>query len=333
MKIGIHKSSGGFSEHWINYCIQEKIPYKLINSYGSDVIEQMKDCSAFMWHFYHFSPKDFLFARQLLYACESSGIKIFPHFRTMWHFDDKIGQKYLLESIGAPVVPTFVFYTKKEAINWINQTEFPKVFKLRGGASSANVSLVNSKSEALILVNKAFGNGFKQTNAYTGLKERLRKYRLGKTDFKDVLKGFGRFFIPTEFSKVAGKEVGYIYFQDFIPQNDSDFRVIVIGNKAFAIKRMVRKGDFRASGSGHILYDKNLFDISLIKLSFEVNKKLNAQCVAFDFVFHNKKPLIVEISYGFSPSGYIDCPGYWDENLNWFEGKFNPYGWMVELVK
>ena len=38
-------------------------------------------------------------------------------------------------------------------------------------------------------------------------------------------------------------------------------RVIVINDKAFAIKRMVRKNDFRASGSGIIEYDKeNLTD-------------------------------------------------------------------------
>jgi len=42
--------------------------------------------------------------------------------------------------------------------------------------------------------------------------------------------------------------------------------------------------------------------------------------------------LVIEISYGFSPEGYYNCPGYWDKNLKWYEGKFNPYGWMVELM-
>ena len=60
----------------------------------------------------------------------------------------------------------------------------------------------------------------------------------------------------------------------FIPQNDFDIRVIVTGNKAIAIKRMNRKNDFRASGSGYILYDKNEIDIRCVKIAFEVNKKL-----------------------------------------------------------
>ena len=146
------------------------------------------------------------------------------------------------------------------------------------------------------------------------------------------MQGIIRLVYTTEFSKISGKERGYIYFQEFISDNDSDIRVIVIDQKAFAIKRMVRKNDFRASGSGTILYDKELFDKDTIKLSIETAEKLKTQCVAFDFVYKNKKPLIVEISYGFSPEGYDDCPGYWDKSLNWHEGAFDPYGWMVELV-
>lgn len=129
-----------------------------------------------------------------------------------------------------------------------------------------------------------------------------------------------------------GREVGYIYFQDFIPNNDHDIRVIVIGDKAFAIKRMVRKNDFRASGSGNILYDKQYFDDQVIKLSFDIQVKLKSQCTAMDFVYKDDNPLLVEVSYGFVPEVYEDCPGYWDENLNWHEGKFDPYGRMVELV-
>ena len=38
---------------------------------------------------------------------------------------------------------------------------------------------------------------------------------------------------------------GYVYFQDFIPDNQFDTRVTVIGNRAFAFIRKVRPGDFR----------------------------------------------------------------------------------------
>lgn len=40
---------------------------------------------------------------------------------------------------------------------------------------------------------------------------------------------------------------------------------------------MVRENDFRASGSGSIHYEKELFDETTLKLSFEIAKKLKTQ--------------------------------------------------------
>jgi predicted ATP-grasp superfamily ATP-dependent carboligase len=123
-----------------------------------------------------------------------------------------------------------------------------------------------------------------------------------------------------------------VYFQKFIPGNDHDIRVIVIGDKAFAIKRMVRENDFRASGSGNVLYEKENFDNDTVRLSFEMAEKLQTQCVTFDFVYQENKPFVVEISYAFLKEGYDPCTGYWDKNMDWHEGKFNPYGWMIEDI-
>ena len=100
-----------------------------------------------------------------------------------------------------------------------------------------------------------------------------------------MVKGIIRLGYTTEFSRISGKERGYVYFQDFIPDNDHDIRVVVIGDKAFAIKRMVRENDFRASGSGSILYEKHHFDESIIKLSFDLAEKLKTQCVALILCF------------------------------------------------
>lgn len=330
--IAIQKAKGGFDDRWIAYCEAKGIKYKIVDSYSTDIIYQLTDCNAFMWQFYQSNPKDILMAKQLLFAIEQKGIMVFPNFKTAWHFDDKVGQKYLLEVIAAPLVPTYVFYEKFEALEWAKKTHFPKVFKLRGGAGSQNVRLVQSLTDAERLIKKAFSRGFPIYDPIGSLRERLRLYKLGKSNLRDLIEGLARFIIPPPYAKVRGREKGYIYFQDFVPGNDHDIRIIVIDDKAFAIKRMVRKGDFRASGGGDILYDNILIGEESLKLSFEIASKLDTQCVAFDFVYYNSIPLVVEISYGFSPAGYVDCPGYWDKDLNWHEGKFDPYGWMVEGV-
>ena len=331
MKIAIHKS-GGFSDRWIEYCEKNHIDYKIVNAYDTDIIQQMADCDAFMWHHFHNSYKDALFAKQLLFSLQQAGKRVFPDFNTGWHFDDKVGQKYLLESIGAPLVPSYVFYTKKEALDWIENTTFPKVFKLRGGAGATNVRLAKTKKDARRLVKKAFGKGFAQKDFVFFFKDKCKKYKNGTASLKDVLNAFGRIFVGNEFAKMHAPEKGYAYFQDFIPNNNFDIRVCIVSNKAFSLKRLVRKGDFRASGSGNIVFDKEQLDERCVQIAFQVNKALKAQSVAFDFVFdNNNQPKIVEISFGYAVKAYDNCKGYWTEDMQWHQGShFDFCGWMVE---
>lgn len=331
MKIAIYNNKG-FGSRWIEYCEKNNIPYKLVNPYESNVVEQVKGCDAFMWHHSHVDYRDVLFAKQLIFSLEAAGVKCFPDYHTTWHFDDKVGQKYLLEAIDAPLVSSFVFYTKKEALQWIGQTSFPKVFKLRGGAGAANVKLVHTVQEARKLVKKAFRRGFPQFDRMGYLKERYRKWREGKDSFVGVLKGIGRILFITDYAKMHHREKGYVYFQEFIPNNSFDIRVCVVGNHAFALKRLTRKGDFRASGSGNIIYDKSQIDDRCVKIAFDVNKKLKAQSVAYDFIYDkDNNPLIVEISYGYAVKAYDSCEGYWTEDLIWHEGShFDFCGWMVD---
>jgi len=333
--IAIHqnKSTDLFHFLWIDYCDKNSIPYKLVNCYASDIIQQLQDCSSLNWHYHQAHPTDIVMAKSVLFSLEQSGFKVFPDFNTAWHFDDKVAQKYLLEALGIDLVPTWVFYDKKTAYNWIDTTSFPKVFKLKGGAGSQNVQLTKTKQQARVLANRAFGKGFPSYDGWESLKERYRKWRLGKTNLFDVAKGVVRLVNPPRYAKVIGNEMNYLYFQEFIPNNDSDIRIIVIDGKAFGIKRMNRENDFRASGSGFILYEKEFIDERFVKAAFAINKKLKAQCIAYDFVLSEmNEPLLIEISYGFANAGYTDCVGYWDEQMNWYEGKFNPYGWMVELM-
>ena len=176
MKIAIHLRKESFSDRVIQYCEQNKIPYKLVNCFDSDIIKQLNDCDVLFWHWFQNDPKAILCARQILYSVEKKGLKIFPDFNTVWHFDDKIGQKYLLEAIDAPFVSSYVFYDKESALKWINDSNFPKVFKLKDGAGSYNVKLVKSRKEALKLCNIAFSRGFKPQRGYKYIPGGCRGY-------------------------------------------------------------------------------------------------------------------------------------------------------------
>jgi uncharacterized protein Smg (DUF494 family) len=260
-----------------------------------------------MWHFHHAMPADILFAKQLLYSVQLAGKVVFPDFDTMWHFDDKVGQKYLMEAAGAPLVNSYVFY-------------------------SQNVRLARTKSEAKHLVERAFGSGFRQYNPWISLKETIRKRDLGETTILDIVKAIVRLFYRNEYERFANREKGYVYFQDFIPGLTCDTRIIVVDNKVFAINRQVRKNDFRASGSHMPDYTIDLIDKKALKIAIEVTQKLKLQCGVYDFVHDNGTPKIVEVSYGTSTFPYKLCPGYWDSELNFYEGEFDFCGWIVDAV-
>lgn len=258
-------------------------------------------------------------------------MRVFPNFKSNWHFDDKVGQKYLLEAVNAPLVKSYVFYNKKEALEWAKNANFPKVFKLKGGAGSTNVKLVFNVNQCGRLIKKSFGKGFPTVNKIQNLKERVRLYRNGKTNIAGLIRAVGKLFFTPEYQKHFANESGYVYFQDFIPNNFFDIRVIVVGDKAFGLKRFVREGDFRASGSGYISYDKKEIDLRCVEIAFKTNDKLKSQSIAYDFVFDEENnPLIVEISYGFAMVAYDKCEGYWDNNLEWHKESFKPQYWMIE---
>lgn len=322
MKIAICHRKGSFSDYWIDYCEEQNIPFIIVNPYKSDIIDQVKDCNILMWHFSHLNYKDALFAKQLLYSLEQAGIKVFPNFETSWHFDDKLGQKYMFEAVNAPFVPSYIFYEKAEALDWIKTTTYPKVFKLRGGAGATNVMLVKTKWQGIRLVNRAFGRGFPFYNAHSKFKDVLSSFRQGECSVVMLLKSLLKCVLTPHSMKYFHKECGYVYFQDFIPNNDTDTRIVVVGNKIIGERRGVRKNDFRASGSHILLPDISKVDIQCVKIAKQMSDILKLQVGVFDFVHRDSEPLLVEVSYGSDPD-YTECEGYWDDNFKFHSASIN----------
>jgi len=329
--LAIHDSRSGFHPYWVDYCRKNGISYKVVDCYANNIVEQVKDCRALLWHHSHSDPRDILIARQILFALEHAGLPVFPDFRTAWHFDDKVGQKYLFEALDIPQLPTYVFVEKKPALEWASTTCYPKVFKLRHGASSSCVRIVRNESQARRLIRHAFGRGFPVYSPWDNLKERIYKWRLGENNLMHVAKGVGRFFYPPRFSRVLGLQTGYVLFQDFAPDNDSDLRITIVGDKAYGVRRWVRPGDFRASGSGRDSFGPKMVPIDAVAMAFHLAKKLSSSCLACDIVCKPGGGLaVLEVSYGFV--AYGNSGGFWDSSLNWHAGEFRPEYWMLDLV-
>jgi len=320
--IAIHHCPLSFSQRWIEYCEEQGVDYRIVNCFSTNIIDDLKGCSALLWHWGLRQPQSFLIARSIIASAEAMGLTVYPSLSTAWHYDDKIAQKYLLESIGAPLVNSYLFFDEREAREWLKDAEFPLVFKLRNGSASANVRLVENGRQAARLCKKAFRRGFRSVPGY--FYDTRRKVRnvgnLGS--FVDKLKRLPAALEQLRKTRnLLPRQKGYVYFQEFIPHNQNDIRVTVIGDRAFAYTRAVRSGDFRASGSGRNCYDRGGIPEEALKTAFSIVESIDAQSLACDFVTTaENRVLLTEISYGFPRMHILDSPGHWDRDLNWHEG-------------
>ena len=334
MRLAIHHNKGSFSERWQAYCDKHQIPYTLVNCLDTNIIQQLGRADGLLWHWNHQDPAEILIARHVVLAAETAGLVVFPSTRTCWHFDDKVAQKYLLEAVGAPLAPTHIFFKIEDAVKWIDDASFPKVFKLRKGAGSQNVRLVRTRDEARVLAKTAFSTGFRPVPSYWN--DAHKRYRVARRQgaLLGVLRRLPRTLINIrQLNGMIGREKGYLYLQDFIPNNQFDTRVTVIGNRAFAYIRRVRPSDFRASGSGDIDYDPKNIRLECIKIAFDVSGKIGSQSMAFDFVLDSEgRPLIVEVSYCYIPEFVYNCPGHWNDRLSWHAGHLWPQDAILQDI-
>ena len=334
-KIAIHNRPNSFSDRWISYCDGNHLDYKMVDCLNSDIMNDLENCSILLWHWHHGNYADQLIARHVLKSAELMGLKTFPGYNTCWSYDDKIAQKYLLESVNAPLVPTHVFFNKRDALQCLESMEFPKVFKLRRGAGSQNVKLVRDKNEGKKLIHAAFGRGFKVSPTPTAdtikkLQNRPDKFALLLGKIQRLPRSLKNLYRT---NKYLGREKGYVYFQDFVPDNQYDTRITIIGSRAFGFTRNVRQNDFRASGSGSIDYSLERISLECVKIAFQTAEKLKSQSLALDFVANKDgNPQIVEISYCYQAKAVYDCSGYWDQELNWHEGHMWPQDAIIQDI-
>lgn len=324
--IAIHDKPGSFSDRWIEYCRENGIDYRIVNCFSTDIMTQLRGCSALMWEWENLAQADVLAGERVTRSAEAMGLRVFPDSATCWHYDDKVAQKYLLEAVGAEMVPSYAFYSLESALEWVERTDFPKVFKLARGSGSLNVFLVKTRDDARKTCRQAFGAGFKPIAGLAGdFSTRMRKHRR-KGDLIPLLKRLPKTLATVvRYNRTIAREKGYAYFQDFIPNNTTDTRVTIIGDRAFAFTRGVRPNDFRASGSGDISYDMSKIEPRCVQIAFETVRRLRTQSLAFDFVkMPSGQPLIVEISYCYLADAVHACPGHWDSRLNWHEGLMWP---------
>lgn len=310
-----------FSARWSELLSDAGHRPRVVDAADPNFFEQLEGCDGFMWWHTHL-PHPRHFARRILAAVHHGmGIPVFPSWETVWHFDDKVGQYFLLRTAGIPTPRTWVFWFRRDALRFCLAAAYPLVIKLAGGIISENVRLLRSADEAVYWLDRLFTEG-------TVTLERPKLDGVGDVSrrVKDSLRLLAK-GIPPAPSRRSDVHRGYVLLQEFLPGNDFDTRVTVIGSRAFGFRRFNRPGDFRASGSGRIDWDPTKVDPEIVRLAFRAQRKLGSQSLAIDGMYRDGEPVVVEISYYYEAWALAACPGHWelsgeaeDGRLEWVEG-------------
>lgn len=315
------------SDRWIEFLGHHGCDVKIVNVCSPSIIDDLRDCHGFMWR-----PSITSSARQIMHKLLPAidyytDTLVYPDQNTCRHWDDKVSQAFIFQAMDIPSPRSWVFFDRKLAWDWSRQAQYPVVLKLWGGAGSTNVRLIRSESDAQRWIRLLFDHGLRRMedvgNYGCRAKRALRKaakQMLRRVDITDI----------EAWSNGWDIHRNYVLFQEFLPDNDYDTRITVIGNRAFGFRRHNRDNDFRASGSGRIDYTRSEVDPAFIGLAFQIADKLKMQSCAIDGLWRGNEAVAGEVGHIYLSSAIYNCPGHWDRDLNWHEGHMWPEQAHVE---
>src|SRR5690554_4063096 len=328
--------STNWSIAWFNQCKENKLNYEIVKPHKIGVINQLMDFDIILWHYSNYSFKDMLMAKNILFTLEDHGKKVFPSFKDAWHFDDKLAETYLLESVHAPIPKSFYYYNLNDLEKAVREKEisFPIIAKLRNGSGSHNVKKLDTAEELISYGKKMFTSGLSSAPSLMYKASSNIKSSKSIKTFINRAKRIPEFLKSLSNAKKFNIERGYVYLQEFVPNDGYDLKIVVIGDKLSFIGRNIREGEFRASGGGDLFYDRNRVTQDVINSAFKTSDDLGFKCMGYDYVVNSKtqKGIIIEISYGFSHEALLVAGGYVERNANWHQEPLNIPSEIIKLM-
>lgn len=286
---------------------KRNLTYKKIEIDRDDWLDQVADVQNIITRF----PLKFADeGKEKLYVLESILKKnVYPNQATFWHYDNKNAQKYLSQiNKNIPLPKSFVSYSYKDALNYLKSASYPIVSKSSHGASSKNVRLLKNYSQAKKELDFLFDIG--EIN------------RLKSKFFRKIG------LLPDQYSF----QKNYVHYQEFIPNNKGDLKIITIGDKyAYAYYRGNRDNDFRASGSGKNNYSPDKHNIEAILHFLKISRENNFDSMGYDLLYTKDGYVTVEISYTTVEKYLYNCEGYYELKNGKLEF-INEHTWPQELI-
>ncbi len=323
---GVPLHSASWNRPWIEYCENNGITFIKIDPLDHELINSIRKVDILLWHLNGFEFQEMLIAKSVIQVAEEIGIKVFPSSRSSWFFDDKISEFLALKAIGAPIPNTEIFLNKEKAKEWVNNIEFkPVIAKLRNGSGSHNIVLLKSRRKAIRYIKKMFNNGLNSSPSLLFKASSNIRSSNSKEVFLSRFKKIPDFLRNLKSAKSYPREKGYVFFQELVPNDGFDLKIITVGKKVGVFGRSIRKNDFRASGGGSVIHDKEIIPNNVINSALETSGKLGVECMGYDYVIDKNNGIgkIIEMSFGFSYELLLEADGYFNESGEWIAEPLN----------
>lgn len=325
MLIAIHRDTDhqdGYVDGWAECLAKREVDVRWVDLTAQNAVHQVQGCDGVMWHWGRTSEERPVY--QILHVIEVClGIPVVPNHGSLWHRHNKLSQYYLLEAAGVPMPKTWVFWSKQRAREWALQADYPKVFKLSVGERCRSVVRVSSAEGACRLIDRMFGPGI-----YSGQIEEHRAGRMPRNlQQLKALASRGKAaarYVALGQTPNSPLELGYVYFQEFVPGNDYKTGIIVTGDRAFGFLHFNGPNDFRSNGEKYD-YDPSHVNLKCVQMAFDISERLSFYFMGYDFLLRHGEPVVLEIHVSKNK-----ISGYWKRNLEWVSEPTSPQEAQVE---
>jgi glutathione synthase/RimK-type ligase-like ATP-grasp enzyme len=196
------------------------------------------------------------------------GAIVIPHFYFLRAHHNKVYMEILRDIILKDIdtgVTSKYFGSYEDFIKIKNNIHLPSVIKKASGAGSTGVALLKSEHDL------------------TKLSRRISK----SFNFNNIIKKL--LWIWDPFSANRNKFI----IQNFIPNLDGDFKVLIFWDKYYILSRKNRKNDFRASGSGNLNLNPEV-PSGIFDFSKNIFTKLSVPVASLDIGFDGNRFYLIE---------------------------------------
>ena len=213
------------------------------------------------------------FIEDIIYYLELCNARVIPSYKYLKANNNKVFMELLNHQLNGchnNKLKTRVFGSLEEATKANNLFNYPLVFKKSAGGMSRGVGIAKNLEDLI---------------------RKLKKISRTPDYFREIWE-FGRSLKYKGYKKESKYRNKFIV-QDLIDGLNGDYKVLIFGDKYYVLQRYVKKGDFRASGSGIRNFVKDIPE-GLLEFARIFIKTLGVPNVSLDIAYNGGSFFLIE---------------------------------------